>query len=277
MSDWPQILWAMSYWLFTMLTALLLLPLERWFPRIVNRNVRGGRLPPIFAVALAALLASLFIQFYLQASLVSLYLGLKFVSIAKLPLDATLVFIASFLLLDFLSYLQHVVSHHVALLWRVHAVHHADEHVTAASGLLHHPLEVLLSAVFLLFFTVVLGIPVLVFMIYGACVAVHSAITHADVELPRWLDRALRWLIVTPDVHRTHHSIHLREGNSNFGQMFTIWDRLFGTYVDRPAAPEAMLVMGLPESEKPSAFSVAGLLLHPFLWRRRRGGMFRRE
>ena len=277
MPDWPQILWAVSYWLITVLTVLLLLPLERWFPRILNRNAHGGRFVPIFAVALAALCVSLFIQFYLQTSLVSLFLGLKFVSIAKLPLDATLVFIASFLLLDLISYFQHVVSHHVALLWRVHAVHHADEHVTAVSGLLHHPLEILLSAVFLLFFTVVLGIPVLVFVIYGACMAVHSAITHADVALPRGLDRALRWLIVTPDVHRTHHSIHLREGNSNFGQMFTVWDRLFGTYVDRPAATEAMLVMGLSESEKPSAFSVAGLLLHPFLWRRRRGGVFRQE
>lgn len=168
MPDWPQILWAVSYGLLTMLTAFLLLPLERWFPRLLNRNVRGGRLLPIFAVALAALCVSLFIQFYLQTSLVSLFLNLKFVSIAKLPLDATLVFAASFLLLDFLSYLLHVVFHHVALLWRVHAVHHADEHVTAVSGLLHHPLEVLLSAVFLLFFTVVLGIPVLVFVIYGA-------------------------------------------------------------------------------------------------------------
>ncbi len=267
----------MSYWLITLLAVLLLWPLERWFPRISNRNVQGGRFVAILAVALATLCASLLIQFYLQASLVSLFLGLKFISIAKLPLDATLVFIASFLLLDFISYLQHVVSHHVSLLWRVHAVHHADEHVTAVSGLLHHPLEVLLSAVFLLFFTVVLGIPVLVFVIYGACMAVHSAITHADVVLPRGLDRALRWLIVTPDVHRTHHSIQLREGNSNFGQMFTLWDRLFGTYVDRPAATEAMLVMGLSESEKPSAFSVAGLLLHPFQWRKRRGGVFRQE
>jgi sterol desaturase/sphingolipid hydroxylase (fatty acid hydroxylase superfamily) len=275
MPDWPQILWAVSYGLLTMLTAVLLLPLERWFPRILNRNSQGGRLVAIFAMALAALFASLFIQFYLQTSLVSLFLGLKFVSIAKLPLDATLVFAASFLLLDFLSYLLHVVFHHFALFWRVHAVHHADEHVTAVSGLLHHPLEVLLSAVFLLFFTVVLGIPVLVFVIYGACMAVHSAITHADVALPRRLDRALRWLIVTPDVHRIHHSIQLREGNSNFGQMFTLWDRLFGTYVDRPAATEAMLVMGLPDGEKPRAFSVAGLLLHPFLWRRRRSGIFR--
>jgi sterol desaturase/sphingolipid hydroxylase (fatty acid hydroxylase superfamily) len=263
----------MSYWLFTMLTALLLLPLERWFPRILNRNAQGGRFVPIFAVALAALCASLFIQFYLQPSLVSFFLGLKFISIAKLPLDATLVFAASFLLLDFISYLQHVVSHYVTLFWRVHAVHHADEHVTAVSGLLHHPLEILLSAVFLLFFTVVLGIPVLVFVIYGACMAVHSALIHADVALPRRLDRALRWLIVTPDVHRTHHSIQRREGNSNFGQMFTVWDRLFGTYVDRPAATEAMLVMGLPDGEKPIAFSVAGLLLHPFQRRRRRGGL----
>ena len=273
MPDWPQILWAVSYWLLTMLTVLLLVPLERWFPRILNRNDQAGRLLPIFAMALAALFVSLFIQFYLQASLVSFFLGLKVVSIAKLPLNSTLVFAASFLLLDFLSYLLHVMSHYVTWFWRVHAVHHADEHVTAVSGLLHHPLEILLSAVFLLFFTVVLGIPVLVFVIYGACMAVHSAITHADVALPRWLDRALRWLIVTPDVHRTHHSIQRREGNSNFGQMFTLWDRLFGTYVDRPTATEATLIMGLSDGEKPPAFSVAGLLLHPFLWRRPRGGI----
>jgi sterol desaturase/sphingolipid hydroxylase (fatty acid hydroxylase superfamily) len=92
---------------------------------------------------------------------------------------------------------------------------------------------------------------------------------HADIALPRRLDRWLRWIIVTPDLHRTHHSCDMREGNSNFGQVFTIWDRLFGTYLDRPALPESQLRMGLPEASRPTRFGSVTLLAYPFQRRKR--------
>jgi sterol desaturase/sphingolipid hydroxylase (fatty acid hydroxylase superfamily) len=173
-------------------------------------------------------------------------------------------FVVSFLLVDFLTYVFHRLSHMVPLLWRLHAIHHADEHVTAVTAQLHHPLETVASFVFLLFLYVVLGVPVVVAIIYGLVFAVHNAFSHADIRLPRDVDRLLRWIIVTPDLHRTHHSSDMREGNSNFGQIFSIWDRLLGTYVDRPSVPEAELSMGLPAAARPAAFKTSALLAYPF-------------
>lgn len=270
MPEWLQSLHAIGQWLILGTIVLLLLPFERYFPRIANQNKRSGRMVSIAAMGLAAAFVSWVMHLFLQPNLVAFFLNLKVVSISKLPLDPVLIFVFSFLLLDFLGYVLHWASHRVTLLWRLHAVHHADEHITAASSFLHHPLGVLLSGVFMLFFAVILGIPILVFVIYGVCGAVHNAISHADITLPRRLERVMRWLFVTPDVHRSHHSIQMREGNSNFGIMFSIWDRLFNTYVDRPSTGDSMLVMGLPESEKPDTFTVSGLLLHPFVWRKRR-------
>lgn len=270
MPYWLQSILSVSQWLILGTIVLLLLPFERKFPRILNQDNRGGRLASIAVMGLAAAFVSWVMHLIVQPNLVTFFLDLKVVSVSKLPLPAPLIFIGSFLLLDFLGYGLHVVSHRTNALWRLHAIHHADEHITAASSFLHHPLGVFLSAVFLLFFAVVLGLPIVVFVIYGICGAVHNAIAHADVALPHRLERVLRWVFITPDVHRSHHSIEMREGNSNFGIMFTFWDRLFGTYTDRPATGDALLVMGLPDSDKPRKFTAMGLLLHPFVWRRPR-------
>ncbi len=268
MPDVGQLLWAMSYWLVSMALVILLLPLERRFPRILSGRPKVGHFRIVFMFSLATLLLSVLAHFLVQNSLILLFLELKVVSIAKLPLDATLIFVGSFLLLDLLNFLRHLAAHHLTVLWRLHAVHHSDEHLTSVSQVLHHPVETILAMVWLLFFSVVLGVPLLVYAVYGLVVAVQGVVTHADLAVPPWLDRALRWLLVTPDFHRTHHSIRVREGNSNFGQVFTFWDRLFGTHVARPSTGEAMLVMGLPDSDKPRDFTVKGLLLHPLVWRR---------
>ena len=129
-----------------------------------------------------------------------------------------------------------------------------------------------MNYVFLLFLYVVLGVPVVAAIFYGLAYAIHNSFAHADITLPRSLDRSLRWIIVTPDLHRTHHSVERREGNSNFGQIFTVWDRLLGTYVDRPSVPEAELSMGLPATAQPSAFKTSALLAYPFLNRKRTEG-----
>lgn len=253
-----------GYWAFALACIFVFVPFEKLFPRIQARAKAAGRLRTVAAIALLAVATSYFASAHLKADMISFFLQLKLFSIAKLQMPPTAVFIASFLFLDFLVFALHWLSHKVSFLWRIHAIHHSDEHVTALSGLLHHPLEMLISFTFVLFFAVVLGVPVLVLMIYPLIAAAHNAFSHADIALPRWIDRPLRWLIVTPDVHRTHHSVRMDEGNSNFGQIFTIWDRLFGTYCDRPSLPEASLVMGLPASEKPRSFNVQNLLALPF-------------
>ena len=93
---------------------------------------------------------------------------------------------------------------------------------------------------------------------------IHGVLSHADIRIPASIDRVLRLVLVTPDSHRTHHSIDMREGNSNFGIVLTVWDRLFGTYVDQPKTGVSELMMGLPPSESPKGFTVSALFLHPF-------------
>ncbi len=201
----------------------------------------------------------------LQDPLMRATLPYQFVSIAKLPIPDWLLFVVSFLILDFLNYAIHRLAHVFEPLWRLHAIHHADEEVTALTGILHHPLETLVAGILLFMIVMLLGIPVLVYLLFGFAAAIHSGLSHANIALPAWLDSALRILIVTPDMHRTHHSVAMREGNSNFGALFTIWDRLFGTYVAHPKRGESNLLMGLPASQRPRRFAIADLLLYPVM------------
>lgn len=245
---------------------------ERAIPRMRARPAWREHLPPILALAALTTITTMLLNHGAQGHLIGAFSAIKLMSLAKLDLPAPLLFAACFLLVDFLTYVFHWLSHAVQPLWRLHSVHHSDEHVTAVSGQLHHPLETVAAYVFLLFVYVILGVPVVVAAIYSLVFAVHNAFTHSNIRMPRAVDGALRWAIVTPDMHRTHHSVDLREGNSNFGQIFSFWDRLFGTYVARPSVPEAELVMGLPQGARPDGFRVLSLLAFPFTrWPRRRG------
>jgi sterol desaturase/sphingolipid hydroxylase (fatty acid hydroxylase superfamily) len=243
---------------------------ELGFPRMQARPRWREHLPPILSFAALTLATTLILQYAVQDHLIAAFVPLRILNLGRLPLPDWTIFLVSFAVVDLLNYLFHRVSHAIPLLWRLHAIHHSDEHVTALTAQLHHPLEEVASFLFLVALYVVLGVPVVVAIIYGLVFAVENAFAHADVALPRGLDQWLRWIIVTPDLHRTHHSSDMREGNSNFGQVLTIWDRLFGTYVDRPALPEAELRMGLPEATRPSGFRSATLLAYPFI-RRKRG------
>ncbi len=188
---------------------------------------------------------------------------LKIFSLSKLAVPDWVLIVLALLLLDFLYYLAHVLAHYLPPLWRLHKIHHADEHVTAFSGLLHHPFENIYSVLFITGFAVVLGVPVLILVYYGLLLAMHAVFSHADVVLPSWLDRFVRLAVVTPDVHRTHHSRDMVEGNSNFGAVLTLWDRLFGTYVNQPREPLEELTMGLPTQSKPARFSAWELFTLP--------------
>lgn len=238
--------------------------LEIVFPRLNRRPAWRAHVPPILTLAVVGILVTIAVTYTLQDSLIRAVLPLQVASIAKLPLPAPVIFVGAFLLVDFFSFAFHWLSHVIKPLWRLHAIHHSDEDVTAVTGQLHHPGEVIASYLFLMVLFVVLGIPVVVAIFYGLIFAVHNIFVHANLALPGPVDRVLRLAIVTPDMHRTHHSIDLREGNSNFGQIFSVWDRIFGTYVDRPAVPEPELSMGLPENARPAGFTTLALLAYPF-------------
>jgi sterol desaturase/sphingolipid hydroxylase (fatty acid hydroxylase superfamily) len=244
---------------------------ELGFPRMRSRPSWRVHLPPILSFAALTFATTLLLQYWAANHLLAAFAPLRVFNLGRLPLPEAVIFVVSFLLVDLLNYAFHRLSHSIPALWRLHAVHHSDEHVTAITGQLHHPLEVVVGYVFLLFLYVLVGMPVVAAIIYGLVYAVENAFAHADIALPEGLDRWLRWAIVTPDLHRTHHSSDMREGNSNFGQVFTIWDRLLGTYLDRPSLPEAELKMGLPIDTRPEDFRTPALLAYPFAKRKRAG------
>jgi sterol desaturase/sphingolipid hydroxylase (fatty acid hydroxylase superfamily) len=147
--------------------------------------------------------------------------------------------------LDFIIYLQHVLFHAVPALWRLHMVHHADLDLDATSGVRFHTVEILLSMGIKVAGVVVLGAPALAVVLFEVLLNATSMFNHANVRLSRGLDRLLRLVLVTPDMHRVHHSVHVRETNSNFGFNLPWWDYLLGTYRDQPADGHEGMALGL--------------------------------
>ena len=145
-----------------------------------------------------------------------------------------LAIIASLLLLDFAVWLQHLLFHAVPVFWRLHRVHHADVDVDVTTGARFHTLEILLSMLIKFAVILLLGPPVVAVVVFEVILNATSMFNHANVRLPAVADRVLRMIVVTPDMHRVHHSIESDETNSNFGFNLPWWDRLFGTYRSQP-------------------------------------------
>ncbi len=154
--------------------------------------------------------------------------------------------ILAVIILDLAIYLQHVVFHAVPLFWRLHKVHHADLDLDVTSGVRFHTLEILLSAVIKLAAIAALGPPAIAVIIFEVLLNATSMFNHSNVSMPLWFDRILRLLVVTPDMHRVHHSIIRRETDSNYGFNFPWWDRLLGTYRPQPEAGHEGMTIGLP-------------------------------
>ncbi len=171
----------------------------------------------------------------------------------------------SFIALDFVIYLQHVMVHAIPALWRLHRVHHADLDFDVTTGLRFHPLEILLSMVIKFAAIIVLGPPVLAVVLFEIVLNATSMFNHGNVRMPATLDRVLRWIVVTPDMHRVHHSVEDDETNSNFGFNLPWWDRLFGTYRDQPRAGHTEMTIGIHTYREPRVCAwLPGMLLLPF-------------
>ncbi|MEQ8733866.1 MAG: sterol desaturase family protein [Rhodospirillaceae bacterium] len=171
----------------------------------------------------------------------------------------------SFLLLDLLIYGQHRLFHKVPLLWRLHRMHHTDIDLDVTSGLRFHPLEILLSLIIKVIAVVILGAPALAVLVFEIVLNATSMFNHANLALPQRLDSVLRRIVVTPDMHRVHHSIDSSETDSNFGFNLPWWDRLFGTYVEQPAAGHAAMTLGLPIFRDIKSVGLWNLLVQPFV------------
>jgi sterol desaturase/sphingolipid hydroxylase (fatty acid hydroxylase superfamily) len=168
------------------------------------------------------------------------------------------------IVIDLAGYAQHRLFHAVPLLWRFHQIHHSDLDVDCGTAIRHHPLETLAGQAVNLALIAVLGIPPLAVLLALGLGGIASVLNHANVALPAPADRLLRWLVVTPDMHRIHHSADFAESNRNFANLFPWWDRLFATYQREPGLGHAEMPLGLAELRCPSDVTLWKLLALPF-------------
>ena len=207
---------------------------RRWFSQLAGGAVRTPGLRPgfFFLPALAVGFAAL-----LEAE------GVGLLNVVALPYWAD--FLIAVLLLDLVIYGQHVAFHHVPFLWRMHRMHHADLDIDVTTGLRFHPGEIVLSMLLKLAVIAALGAPALAVLVFEIALNGLAMFNHSNIDLPGWLERPLRRLIITPDVHRVHHSTIVREHNSNFGFNLSVWDRIFRTWRAQPEKGHRGMDIGL--------------------------------
>ena len=176
-----------------------------------------------------------------------------------------LAIVASVVIMDFVIYLQHVMVHAIPALWRLHRVHHADPDYDVTTGARFHPLEIILSMLIKFAAILLLGPPVVAVILFEIILNVTAMFNHGNVGLPPAFDRVLRWVLVTPDMHRVHHSVEDDEANSNFGFSLPWWDRLFGTYRDQPRGGHEAMTIGIHKYHDAKDVSwITGILTLPF-------------
>lgn len=173
--------------------------------------------------------------------------------------------IVSVIALDFVVWLQHVMVHAIPVLWRFHRMHHADLDFDVTTGARFHPVEIILSMLIKFAAIMVLGPPIIAVIIFEVLLNATAMFNHSNIRLPLGLDRVLRWFVVTPDMHRVHHSVEDDEANSNFGFNLPWWDRLFGTYRDQPRGGHEGMTIGIRKYREPKQVSwLNGMLMLPF-------------
>ena len=230
---------------------LVLAKTKRWFTNlalVAIDTVALRVLFPILAVGMAEIASAR---------------GWGLFAVTDLPLWIEIT--AAVILLDLAIYGQHVASHKVPILWRVHKVHHADRDIDVTTGLRFHPVEICLSMLYKFVVIIALGAPAFAVFLFEVLLNGTAMFNHSNVKLPKPLDRLVRLAVVTPDMHRVHHSIIRREHDTNYGFNLSIWDRMFGTYIDQPSKGHEGMTIGLEpyQTEKPARLDWA--LALPFM------------
>lgn len=238
--------------------------LEALFPRRKRSLPRSGRwlthlgitIIDSVAVRLLGPLTAIAVAFWASDK------GIGLFNLTEWPvwIEIALAFIA----LDFAIYLQHIISHRVPIFWRLHKVHHTDRDLDASSAVRFHPVEIMLSMLYKCGLVLLIGPAVIAVLIFEIVLNASAIFNHANLRLPLWLDKAMRLIIVTPDMHRVHHSVIEGETNSNFGFNFSIWDRLCGTYKAQPEAGHEGMIIGLSEHQNLSPSKLLWNLKLPF-------------
>jgi len=214
------------------------------------------------------LLDSLMVRLLLPAGAVGVALwaeaqGYGLLNLAVLP-DAVAIVVAV-VLLDLAIYLQHLLVHAVPLFWRFHMVHHVDRDIDVTTALRFHPVEILFSMLLKMAVVLLIGAPAIAVVLFEVILNGMAMFNHANAELPNMLDRIVRTLFVTPDMHRVHHSVIKRETNSNYGFNLSVWDRLFGTYRAQPEHGHQGMMIGLEPFQSAPAERLWWMLRLPFV------------
>jgi sterol desaturase/sphingolipid hydroxylase (fatty acid hydroxylase superfamily) len=186
-------------------------------------------------------------------------------SLSNLPVPRYLSIVISFLFIDFVGYFNHWLFHKVSVLWKLHKLHHSDRAVDAITNYFHHPLATVANFLLLTLQFVLFDVPVPVILLYGAFASIHAPLTHFKVLLPEKWNKIVSYLIVTPNFHRVHHSLNIKESNSNFGIVFPYWDKIFGTYVSKTYTQMKTIKFGIEELKTPKSYSIKELLINPFI------------
>lgn len=234
---------------------------RRWLTNlaIVGIDSVVVRLMAVFFIPLAAMAAA----FWAESAGWGLFNLLAWPAWAEILLAVVL--------LDLAIFGQHVASHKWPPLWRLHKVHHTDVDIDVSTGIRFHPIEIALSMLWKIAVVIALGAAPVAVVLFEVILNGGSLFTHSNIALPAKLDRALRLVFVTPDMHRIHHSVHRREHDTNFGFNLSVWDRLFSTYTVDPEEGHTGMTVGLPEHQNTQPTRLLWSLLLPFRPLRDRG------
>lgn len=213
-------------------------------------------------------ISSILVRFIIPTAAVGIALHVEqeqlgFLNLYELPFIVK--FILAFVLMDLAIYFQHVMFHALPLFWRFHRVHHSDLDCDITTGLRFHPFEMIISIIFKFLIITSIGAPVLAVVFFEIILNAASMFTHSNIKIPSVIESMVRWFIVTPDMHRIHHSIKENETNSNFGFFISIWDRLLGTYIHEPAQGHVNMQIGLRKFREPKWQNLRWLIYLPFV------------
>lgn len=243
---------------------VLMVIVEYLYPRRAQKiNITMRRVRNLSLVFINTIVARAVIPF--TAASVSIYSEQQQIGLFHhLSMPFILLVIISVVLLDLIIYLQHVGFHYIPLLWRLHKVHHIDQEIDVTTGVRFHPVEIMISTLIKCGAVLILGVPFIAVVIFEILLNATSMFNHGNINLSTKLDRYLRLLIVTPDMHRVHHSVIPKETNSNFGFNLPWWDRFFGTYQAQPIKGHLKMTIGLNKYRNTHKVGLMALLAIPF-------------
>ncbi len=261
LNDWPQLRIAIFLGIF-----LFLALCEFVFPRRAKNNVpQSTRWISNLSIVIIGnfLMRLIFPLLAIEMAILSRNYSWGIFNQFEIPYWVNIIF--TIIILDLVIYLQHVMFHAVPIFWRAHRMHHADLDFDVTTGIRFHPIEVILSMGIKIGSVALIGASPIGVLIFEILLNATSMFSHSNINLPISIDRVLRCIIVTPDMHRVHHSIQEHETNSNFGFSFSFWDRIFGTYLNQPSEGHLKMTIGITDFRNPKYLRLDWLLLIPFI------------